>query len=116
MFLPHPGCEAEQVSVVRGAEAPLATIRRLRVQGSWAALLTWKRYVPCFTRRDWRSACPGKSHRLLKRNEDKEAEATIGSLIAHAAILQLPTDNPKANRLTFPKLALRTSGKQNRSV
>lgn len=44
-FFPSPGCEAEQVTIVRGA-MPLATIRKLRVQGSWAALLALQRYVP----------------------------------------------------------------------
>src|SRR4051812_37019995 len=42
LFYPHPGFEARDVEVRRGSDTgfALATLHRLRIVGSWTALLT----------------------------------------------------------------------------
>ena len=48
-FFPRPGCVAEEVAFTRDlapGSAPLATVRRLRFEGSWANMLTFRRELP----------------------------------------------------------------------
>jgi hypothetical protein len=109
-FFPSPGCVARKVSVERGSAPPLATAEELKVQGSWAALLTFQRYVSALRVAGLQVKLPGQMPPREPQDDSKKSETTVGEILAHGSVLEMGGDKPK--RFDFPKLALRNVGKQ----
>jgi hypothetical protein len=109
-FFPKPGCVAKNVRVERGSAPPLAVAEELKVQGSWAALLTFQRYVSALRIAGLHVKLPDQIPPREPQDESKKSETTVGEMVASGAVLETGSDKPK--RFDFPKLALRNVSKQ----
>lgn len=100
-LFPHPGCEAEGASFER-AGVKLASIRKLRIVGSWPALFTLQHYVSRIDLEGARVSIPRKIPPSEPGARKPKSETTIGELVAHGATLDVHNQ-----RFTFPRLTLR---------
>ena len=105
-FFPTPGCVARKVSVERGSAPPLATAEELKVQGSWAALLTFQRRLSALRFAGLQIKLPDQMPPREPQGESKKSETVVGEIVANGTVLDT------GQRFEFPKLVLRNFSKQ----
>ena len=105
-FFPSPGCVARKVSVERGSAPPLATAEELKVQGSWAALLTFQRYLSALRIGGLHIKLPDPMPPREPQDDSKKSETVVGEIVANGTVLET------GQRLEFPKFVLRNFSKQ----
>ena len=105
-FFPTPGCVARKVSVERGSAPPLATAEELKVQGSWAALLTFQRYLSALRIEGLHIKLPDPMPPREPQDDLKKSETVVGEIVANGTVLET------GQRFEFPKLVLRNFSKQ----
>ena len=113
-FLPHPGCNMEEVTFERGTQT-LARVRELKVVGSWAALFALQHYISVLDLERAEVRLPSQVPAPEPPPGAKQSQTTIGELRANGAVLQIEREAQESGplTLTFPKLHLRNVSKEN---
>jgi hypothetical protein len=111
IFFPRPGCVIEDVAFVRGSNAsipPLIFVRTLKVEGSWAATLTFSHRVTSVRAAGLQVSIPAQMPKAQSGTDSGHSKTMIGELIADGAVLVIARSDPSQEpiRFRFPQLVL----------
>ena len=111
-FFPHPGCVAQEVTFER-ASVKLASVSRLTVTGSWAALFALQHYVRRIELGGVNVTIPTNPPPPEPTADSKKSEARIGELLADGAMLDIGSAHGGTGpiQFKFTKLLLRNVSK-----
>lgn len=109
-FFPHPGCIAEDVTVSRDGAPPLATIKKLTIEGSWTAVLTLTHRAKQVRAESLRLSIPTHVPPPVPV-DSKRPETMIGELIADGTTIDIARDSGETLRFAFPLLVLNNVAK-----
>lgn len=104
-FFPHPGCVAEGVTLIRNGErnaAPLATIRKVSIQGSYSGLLSSPRRVTRVVAEGLHVTIP--AHGLAEpppRPNAKKPDMVVGEFVADGSVLDVAPAAQDKDSLRF---------------
>jgi hypothetical protein len=111
-WLPRPGCIFERAVIARGS-VPLATIRTLSVQGSWADVLLFRRRTHGIRVEGLQVRLPREIPGSVRHDKKQSAETVIGEIVADGATLEMVRQS-RTFRFEFPRLALRDVARSQR--
>jgi hypothetical protein len=100
-YFPHPGCELEMVRLERptetGRENPLAIVQKIRITGSYSALLFRPYHLSEVELNGLRVRIPApgepKNWKESTDKKDTNSKVSVGKVIADGAVLEVEKDN-----------------------
>jgi hypothetical protein len=114
IFLPHPGCVAEDVELQesRNGNSPLLTVAALTAQDSWTSLLTFQSRIDRVNADKLHIYIPFPREKLLATPSSDQGNITVGELIADGAILDIARRGGKETlRFAFSQFTLHEVGR-----
>ncbi len=109
-FFPHPGCVAEEITVSRDGAPPLATIKKLTIEGSWAAVLTLTHRAKQMRAESLRLFIPAHVPPPVPVDSNRP-ETMIDELIADGATIDIARESGETLHFAFPSLILNNVAK-----
>lgn len=99
-FLPRPGCVAERVEVTRdGGAAPVATVDRLAIEGSWLDLITLTHRLTVVKPDGLHVNMARDIPRAMHLHPPAKYETMVGTFVGHGTVLTVGRSEFHFNRL-----------------